>query len=296
MIKQIIILILFSSRLLSQSITDYAYTGYEATSLCGAVVANKGDNWSLYHNPSGIIEVDHIKVSFSYSKLYNQSFFPYSNADIIIPSNKYGSFGLSIQDMTVSYQDKDISSETSIGFSHAMHLLNDMNSTLSLGYTVNVLGWDLGQSAGMSGDGSDGVQLGKTNIIGLNIGFQASLRNKYRVGVFIKNINQPSIGTELSSQPLNRRLSIGTTYYPINDLMTSLVIDRLLGQTIQVKFGMKYRLSNLVSINIGGQSNPNRLGSGIEINYENFIVQYSILTHHVLPLTHQFSFGYSLNK
>ena len=45
-----------------------------------------------------------------------------------------------------------------------------------------------------------------------------------------------------------------------------------------------------------GQSNPNRLGSGIEINYENFIVQYSILTHHVLPVTHQFSFGYSLNK
>ena len=76
MIKQIIILILFSSRLLSQSITDYAYTGYEATSLCGAVVANKGDNWSLYHNPSGIVEVDHIKVSFGYSKLYNQSFFP----------------------------------------------------------------------------------------------------------------------------------------------------------------------------------------------------------------------------
>ena len=52
MIKQFIILILLSSSLLSQSITDYAYTGYEATSLCGAVVANKGDNWSLYHNPS----------------------------------------------------------------------------------------------------------------------------------------------------------------------------------------------------------------------------------------------------
>ena len=111
MIKQFIILILLSSRLLSQSITDYAYTGYESTSLCGAVVANKGDNWSLYHNPSGIVEVDHIKFSFSYSKLYNQSFFPYSNADIIIPSNKYGSFGLSIQDMNCLLYTSDAADE-----------------------------------------------------------------------------------------------------------------------------------------------------------------------------------------
>ena len=75
----------------AQSITDYAYTGYEGTSLCGSVVSNKGGNWSLYHNPAGIADIDQIEFTFSSSKLFNQSFFPYNNADIVLPLiKKYG--------------------------------------------------------------------------------------------------------------------------------------------------------------------------------------------------------------
>ena len=290
-----ILFILSFSVIFSQSITDYAYTGFEGTSLCGAVVANKGGSWSLYHNPSGLSEMNNIQVTFSFSKLFNQTFLPYNNTDIILPLNKIGNFGISIQQMSVSYRGSILSSEKSIGISQGFFLLKDMHSTMSLGYTVHFMNWDLGKSAGASGDGTDGINLGSDNTVGLNIGLQASLRKKYRVGVFIKNINQPQIGKGLSAQPLARRLSIGTSYYPIDGVMTSLVLDRLLGSSIQIKYGMQYKLSNIISMNVGAQSNPNRLGTGIEIKSSGMNFNYSILTHHVLPATHQISMGFILD-
>ena len=290
-----IFFILSFSFIFSQSITDYAYTGFEGSSLCGAVVANKGGSWSLYHNPSGLSEINNFQVTFSFSKLFNQSFLLYNNADIILPLEKIGNFGISIQQMTVSYNNNILSSEKSIGVSQGFFLLKDMHSTMSLGYTIHFMDWDLGKSAGISGDGSDGINLGSDNTVGLDIGLQASLRKKFRVGVFIKNINQPQIGQGLSSQPLARRLSIGTSYYPINGVMTSLVLDRLLGGSVQIKYGMQYQLSNILAINIGAQSNPNRLGAGIKISVSGMNLSYSILSHHVLPTTHQISMGFILN-
>ena len=290
-----IILILSYPFLFSQSITDYAYTGFDGTSLCGAVVANKGGSWSLYHNPAGLSETDEIQVTFSFAKLFNQTFLPYNNADIIIPLEKIGNFGISIQQMSVSYRGSILSSEKSIGISQGFFMLKDMNSMMSLGYSIHFMNWDLGQSAGVSGDGSDGINLGSDNTVGVDIGLQASLREKYRVGIFIKNINQPQIGKGLSAQPLARRLSIGTSYYPIDGVMTSLVLDRLLGGSIQIKYGMQYKLSNIITMNIGAQSNPNRLGAGVDINASGMNLNYSILTHHVLPATHQFSMGFVLN-
>ena len=293
--KKFLFIILISF-IFSQSITDYAYTGFEGTSLCGAVVANKGGSWSLYHNPAGLSEIKNVEFTFSFSKLYNQVFLPYNNADIILPIEGIGNFGISIQEMSVSYNGNDLSSEKSLGISQGFFLLKDMHSTLSLGYTIQFMNWNLGKSAGFSGDGSDGINLGSENLVGLDIGFQASLREKYRLGVFIKNFNQPQVGEGLSEQPLSRRLSIGTSYYPINGVMTALVLERLLGGSVQIKYGMKYQLSNILSVNIGAQSNPNRLGAGMSIKNSKINFNYSILTHHVLPVTHQISIGYIIDR
>ena len=54
------------------------------------------------------------------------------------------------------------------------------------------------------------------------------------------------------------------------------------------KIGLKYDLSNHFSILSGVQSNPNRLGLGIEYRLFSFIFSYSILTHHIMSETHNF--------
>ncbi len=284
------------SNLFAQSISDYAYVGSEGTSLCGAVTANPGGLWSLYHNPAGLSEIENSQFEMGVSELYSQSYLPYSNTGAVITTSSFGNFGVSIQQMAIKYGGNTISSETSAGLSHGFFLLNDMNSTLSAGYTLNYLYWELGKSAGDTGDGSNGFDLGSNNTIGVDLGIQSSLRNKHRVGVFMKNINQPEIGKGVSKQTLPRRMSIGIAYTPINGILTSLVMDRLFGDEIQIKSGFSYNLTKILNLSLGLQSNPNRMGGGIEIQYSGFAINYSFITHHVLPNTHHISLGYKLQK
>ena len=56
MIKFILLLLL--SFPLAQTVSDYAYTHAKVAAMAGAVVAETGSNWSIFHNPAGITEID----------------------------------------------------------------------------------------------------------------------------------------------------------------------------------------------------------------------------------------------
>ena len=80
------------------------------------------------------------------------------------------------------------------------YLLRDKNSTLSIGFSINSYSVEFGKSAG-SGDGTNGIKSESLSAYGLDIGILASLREKNRIGVFIKNINSSEYqNLELLSQ------------------------------------------------------------------------------------------------
>ena len=86
-----------------------------------------------------------------------------------------------------------------------------------------------------------------------------------------------------------RKISISLGFSPLDKVYTNLSMERLLGRNDrQVKIGLKYDLNNQFSILSGVQSNPNRLGLGIEYRLFRFIFSYSILTHHIMSETHNF--------
>ena len=67
-------------------------------------------------------------------------------------------------------------------------------------------------------------------------------------------------------------------------------IERLLGENDkQIKLGLEYKLDSRITILSGVQSNPNRLGLGLEYKIGNIEIGYAVLTHHVMSETHQFS-------
>ena len=39
-------------------VSDFAYTGAEASAMAGAVVAEEGNDWSIFHNPAGLTEIN----------------------------------------------------------------------------------------------------------------------------------------------------------------------------------------------------------------------------------------------
>ena len=136
------VLIISIGNIHSQVFSDYLYVGYDAIASAGSVVASPGGEASLFHNPSGLAEVDKIQFNSGYSNLYNVSFLPYTHLGLIIPS-KYGSFGVSYQGLSVSYQNNKLIAEQTFGFSQGIYFQNDRNSTLSLGYTINYLSIDI---------------------------------------------------------------------------------------------------------------------------------------------------------
>ena len=51
-------------------VSDYAYTGAQASAMVGAVVSDRGGNWSIFHNPAGMAEIDGTHFSVGGGRLY----------------------------------------------------------------------------------------------------------------------------------------------------------------------------------------------------------------------------------
>ena len=294
MINKIFIILILVATCLSQGINDYSFNTPESASMAGAIVASEGGNWSLYNNPATLIDVEKRQLSLGYSNLYNQSYLPLSSYGMIMPT-KYGfNLGVKYIGFDVEYQDVELLSESIVGIVGSINLLKDKNSTLSFGVSLNRHKIKFGKSAGSSGDGTNGISASSMNSSSLDIGFLASLREKYRVGVFIKNINSSSIGNGISSQILPRKIDIGFTALPFDYLMVSFSMEQLLGyESPQFRSSVRYRLNRILYLNAGIQTNPNRLGLGFILKNKKISLSYGYLTHHILPGTHQSSIGFS---
>jgi len=294
LIRLIYFIIIFSF-IRSQGISDFSYFGADASAMVGSVVSSEGGSWSIAHNPASISDIENSKFSIGGGNLFGYSWLPayYMNSYFKLPV--IGNIGIAYYQLKTRYKDMDLSSEQTLSLANSYKLQNDNNSHLSFGFTMNLIRWDLGRSAGVSGDGSDGLLLGSLQSFTFDLGIQASLRGRYRFGATIKNFNSGMIGSGLSAQPLPRRIDLGVSYFPIRNLETSVSLQRLLGQNdLQIKGAIQYKLYHFFTLRMGLQANPNRFASGFSINYGGFTFDYGFLGHPILPATHQMQLGYSL--
>ena len=276
-------------------VSDFSYTGAKASAMAGAVVAEEGNDWSIFHNPAGLIEIDGSHFSAGGGKLYGFNWLPYYYLNGTIPIPIIGKTGFSLQQLETKSDGTVLSTEQTISIAQSFEIQHDKNSSLSIGYTANLVQWDMAKSAGISGDGSDGIELGSVNAVTVDLGVLASLRKKYRFGVFLKNINSGAVGKGMTRQVLPRRINAGITYIPIVGLSTSIVSEYLLERdNLQIKSAVRYNLNSYLEIYVGAQSNPNRFGVGTTFKINRQSISYGLLTHHVLPLTHQFQIGITL--
>ena len=276
-------------------VSDYAYTGAQASAMVGAVVSDRGGNWSIFHNPAGMAEIDGTHFSVGSGRLYGLDWLPLYHFNGTIPLPIIGKIGFAIQQLETKLGSVVLSKEQTISIAQGFNLQKDKNSHLSMGYTANFIQWDLGKSSGQNGDGDGGFELGSVNSITIDFGVLASLRKRYRFGVFIKNINSGALGKGMTRQILPRRINMGITYNPTSDLTTSIIGERLLGRDdLQIKGAIRYNLISYLEICAGAQSNPNRFGSGIRFTVKSKSISYGILTHPVLPMTQQINLSISL--
>jgi len=293
MVKYLLYFFLLSASF--AQVSDYIYTDAKVSAMAGAVVAEKGNDWSIFHNPAGMTEITGTYFSVGGGKLYGFNWLSAYHLNGSIPLPIIGKIGFALQQLKTKYDGTILSTEQTFSVAQGFDLQHDKNSHLSFGYTANFIQWDLGRSSGISGDGSDGLDLGDVNAFTVDFGMLASLRGKYRFGVFLKNINSGALGEGMTRQILPRRINAGITYMPITGLSTSIVSEQLLGRDdLIIKGAIRYNLNSYLEIYVGAQSNPSRLGMGATFTFNKQSISYGLLTHPVLPMTHQFKIGRSL--
>ncbi|MDO9549212.1 MAG: hypothetical protein Q7J65_09645 [Candidatus Marinimicrobia bacterium] len=248
-------------------------------------------------NPAGLVRVDALELVTGFHKPYGISYFNSQIGVAALPLGKFGTVALGYHGSSTQYSGNTLASESAFSISHAFYLQKDIISTLSIGYTVNLYQIDYGQSAGPSGDGSDGINLGSGYGFGVDLGIQGSLHERSWIGLFAKNVNSPEMGSALSSSRLPRSLAIGFGYEPYYGLTTNFMIFQAIGnQKTQYRAGFEYRVLDWLVLRSGVNTEPNRIGCGFGINKWGLLMDYAFISHPVLPETHQFSLGYSFKK
>ena len=137
--------------------------------------------------------------------------------------------------------------------------------------------------------GEHGFKQSTINTLGLDIGILASLRERYWMMCYIKNINSPIVGDGISSQYLRRSIDVGIGYSPLDDLRTNLVFNKQIDTNkINTSASISYQLNHMINFVIGLTTNPNRLSAGFALDVRNFDVRYGFMSHPVLNGTHIF--------
>ena len=273
----------------AQVASEHLYYGPSSLSMAGSDIAIPQKSWSIFVNPAGIAEQKTLSLVASSESLFGQDYFSHSLFGVQFRLASVGSFGLSVEDFSVDYNGNSLSTETAIGIHQGITLNSDRNSTISFGYGIKSYTVDYGSSAGVTGDGSDGIDLGSQSSMGVDIGLLASLAERIRFGAKAFNINSPTLGDANSSVSLPQRAQVGIAFSPYDLVWTTAALTKSSGHPTHFHGGMSYHILDNVFLRAGVMTNPNRFAIGFEILVKKMRINYAFMTHPVLPLSHQIS-------
>ena len=298
------ILIIFINFLFTQALTDISFIGSKSLGAAGAVVSNPNDVECVFYNPAGLYNKEKTTFLVGNTQLYQLDFL----------EHQYLSFGFrngltfTYQQLGTSYKGSSflnsgdyatygfynmegfLSKEKSLTISQGFLLRSDMKSKFSIGYSLNHISVFQNRSAGPSGDGQNGLPSKNYSSNTLDVGIYASLREKISFGAYAKNISNAVLAKGSSVVHLPRRLDIGMTYIPSDELIATFALERVLGyDKSSFRFGIEYIVSKTFLIRSGIQINPNRLGAGFSYKFKKLELSYSLLTHPVLSITDVFN-------
>jgi hypothetical protein len=288
--KKSLLLLFLITALNAQVFTDSWPGAAAGAGTGGAQVAVNQSMWAHSYNPAGLAAVDKIGGGFAYTNPGSYNFAHLSMFTAALPINeKYGTVSLHGDMLRVKSGETVLSSENALGVTHAFNLLKDLRSSLSLGYSLNFLYVNYGRSAGLSGDGSDGIDLGSVAGLGVDVGFQASLRNRAWMGVAVKNVNAPNLGSSESEAQAPRTFVAGLGYMPYYGLSTSFEVEKAPGFDAQYRMGLDYAIMEWFSIRAGVSTYPSQLTFGFGVKQSFFRLDYAYVSHPVLNGTHFFT-------
>jgi hypothetical protein len=309
----LIVLGLTVSKGVAQVASEMPPQGPRASALAGTFVGVANDGWTIFHNPAGLSRLDALQGFGSYQLLPVTSLTSTTGGfvtplDWVIADRRFGTVGISYEwlgsridaSQSLTGESERLSTELALGISHGFHVLKDVRSSLAFGYSLKLYYLDYGRSAGESGDGSDGVDLGHAYTLGVDVGVLASLRNRVWLGAYILNVNRPSVGTTGQQRELPQKLSAAVSYMPYDAVLTAIGVEKSLSRETRLKAAVEIEVYEQRDLQLfarfGLWSAPNVFTAGAGLRLWQVRADYSILIHNVLSPTHQFGLLYDFGS
>jgi hypothetical protein len=254
-----------------------------ARAMGGTFYANGNDAYSTLYNPAGLAQSEQ-GFAISYVDRYGYGFSEITTVamNMNLP-RKFGSVGFSMLSHNVEYNNVNLTSETTYALAHGFTLMEDLHSSLRFGYTANIY------YLSFSGMGDEVTY-------GLNLGAQATLHQRTKIGFAITNINNPNVGKD-NNHDLPQKLSVGMSYEPYEKVLTSLEFKQTLGDDTlesgtEIHAGTEFQILKPLALRFGISNLPVSYSMGASFTLFNMVIDYAFSTHATLASTHHFGLGY----
>ena len=255
------LLILF---LISTIIYGQYSPGSRQIALANSDVALSDDVFAAFNNPAGLAQFSWDEIGIYYSPA------PFGLKEL---ANGYGSyvhsfsFGtLSVGFMTYGFE---LYKENKFSISYSNQLFKDLFFGVSSTYNHLYI-----------------ENYGDDNPISFSLGLLYYLFDDFRLGAFATNITKATYGSE--SDQLPSTYNFGISYDVEEDLSLNAAIIKETDRKESIRFGLEYLIIQYLYLRAGVHNNPSTFTGGVGINYSIFSVDYAIMNHQDLGLTHQF--------
>jgi hypothetical protein len=175
----------------------------------------------------------------------------------------------------------DLEKDRTLTFAHGFPLSKD----LAFGYNLSL--YNLWQE-----------RFGSQTSAGLDLGLQAIVYKRWRLGCFFHNVNRPEMG-ELARHELPQVLNAGVAYEPFSGALTSLDVSQEVGYSPRLQVGQEFEIiDEQLRLRAGLQSQARQFGvrysMGFGLALGPLHLDYALVSHEVLPMTHEISLGHRL--
>ena len=264
---------------------DNLDTSPRARAMGDAGVATADDAFAPYFNPAGMAAQTMYSLGNSYVKPHQLDFTDQLYFGGVIPAGRYGGVGFGLRRFATTFEGVDLHTESTFTLAHGIRLYEDLHTTIDFGSALNFYRLEFGETV-------TGIDPGDAMTTGADVGFLVSLHRRTRIGVMVKNINNPQIG--LDNEELVQRLHGGLAYEPYDGVTTVFEIESRLGLDPMYHGGVEFSVLENLYLRTGIMTNPNKLSAGFGYSFEGFGVNYAYSTGGgVLKPSHQFGMTFA---
>ena len=270
-----------------------------ARAMGDAAVAVGDPAYAAYFNPAGLAGLERPALATSYVRPYALDF-----TDLIYVGGAFrigdlpGSFGFGVRRFAVDWDDEDLEtgetesvdllSEGTYTLSYGMPIYEDLHSSVRFGGSLNLYNLEFGPTLDVA-DGGTATDPGSDTVAGLDVGLLVTVHERTRLGVLVKNLNNPQIGVD--EEELQQRIHGGLAYEPYIGVITTFEFENVLGEEVQYHGGIEMAVAEGLFIRCGAMTQPSKLTAGFGYEVEGLGLHYGFSTGGgTLDSSHQFGF------